>query len=114
MVFGLPGHKLKRNEYDLPTQTQPMIMLTPSLTNEEQRQNEVVKMKTHQQKLHLLQEQKLEIKESSLPLVSYGQSGIIREEPFRKRLPIKLDVSVKVVPKPKTKKSRKRNDENRI
>lgn len=111
MVFGLLGKTLAENVSI--SQTQPLITNTPSL----QVQRVSVTPKTlladqqQHQYQHLQQPQQNE-PISSLPLVHTDQGLVSREEQSNiynnnnKKLPIKVDVSVRVVPKPKTKKSR--------
>lgn len=84
LVFGLVGHKPERNEYDF--MKQPVNTITPSL--EDQRIMDMVAMQ----------------QQGSLPLGSFIQKQ--KDEPsiLNKKPPIKVDVTVKVVPKPKTKK----------
>lgn len=85
-MFGLVGHKPERNEYD--SLIQPVNTITPSLGV--QRSSPADAAAKQQM--------------SSLPLVSYTQK--LKDEPsmLSRKPPIKVDVSVKVVPKPKTKK----------
>lgn len=87
LVFGLVGHKPERNEYDF--MKQPVNMITPSL--EDQRISPTMDMVAMQQ-------------QSSLPLVSFIQKQKDEQSILNKRPPIKVDVTVRVVPKPKTKK----------
>lgn len=94
MVFGLLGHKPEKNEFDSLKQPMTGITITPSL---------VIQRSNHTDQ-HQMQHT------SSLPLdICIPKS---KDEPSMqsKRVPIKVDVSVKVVPKPKTKKSNNSND----
>lgn len=93
MVFGLVGHKPEKNEFDSVKQPITGITITPSLVI--QRSNHTDQHQTQQQQQHM----------SSLPLdICIPKSKDEPSMPNKKRIPIKVDVSVKVVPKPKTKK----------
>lgn len=85
-MFGLVGHKPERNEYD--SLMQQVNTITPSL--DVQRQN--------------LADTAMQQQMSSLPLVSFIQKSKDEPSMLNKKPPIKVDVSVKVVPMPKTKK----------
>lgn len=108
MVFGLSGQILAGNAFD--SQTQPLITSTPSL--QVQRVSVAPTIMTSATSMSAaLKDQQLPLAKepiSSLALAAISQGLVLREEQSNinyKKSPIKVDVSVKVVPKPKTKKS---------